>query len=285
MSLEQLLGSVAVVTAIMTAVAASLIVGTQRLRSLATDWRPRVRDCGPYVLLLAVVLAVSSQVRSAALEVSWLVGIELTNTIYAIEGNLVPWLQTFESSPLTAYFSFHYVYGYVFLLVFPLVAYLALDDREPFRTACLAYAFNYGLGLVLYVLVVAYGPRNLLPSVDSLLYTTWPESQLLTTKVNTNTNVFPSLHSSLATTVVILAYRTRRTYPLWLFVSAGMAASVVVATLYLGIHWGIDGVAGIALAIVSVAAARRYDPVRWAIDRDVARPVWEFLRRVRNVFV
>jgi membrane-associated phospholipid phosphatase len=147
----------------------------------------------------------------------------------------------------------------------------------------LAYTFNYAFGLVLYVLFVAYGPRNLLPgAVDSLLYTSWPEAKLLTTQMNTNTNVFPSLHTSLSTTVVLLAHQTRRTYPVWYFLSTGIAGSIVLATLYLGIHWGTDALAGVVLALASVVAARRYDPVRTISARFETDRAKRVLGRMRE---
>jgi membrane-associated phospholipid phosphatase len=262
MTLTSVLASVVVVTIGLTLVGALVIIGPAQLRTLWATRGNRLRAAFPYVALLAGVLLVNSQARSAVREFSWTIGIELTMAIYALEGDFVPWLQSHATPPVTAYLSFQYIYGYIFLLVFPLLAYIALDDREPFRMLSLAYTYNYAIGLVLYVLVIAYGPRNLLPgAVESLLYTTWPSSQLLTTQMNTNTNVFPSLHTSLATTVVLLAYQTRSVYPSWFYLSAAIASSVILATLYLGIHWGLDALAGVVLAIVSVAAAGRFDPV------------------------
>jgi membrane-associated phospholipid phosphatase len=155
-----------------------------------------------------------------------------------------------------------YVYGYVFVLTFPLLAYFALDDMQFLRETCVAYTLNYAIGLLWYVAFIAYGPRNLMPDiVEPLLYTSWPEAKMLTTRVNTNTNVFPSLHSSLAATVLLLAYRSREHYPAWLLLAAVFSGSIVVSTMYLGIHWGIDVVAGAVLAVISVRVATNVDEV------------------------
>jgi len=268
MTLVSILTKVVLVVGTLVAVAALAIVGPQRLAALRREWLARLRGALPYALVLAGVLLANSRFRTFAEDLSWIVGVEITATIYAIEGDLVPWIQSVASPSLTAFFSAAYVYGYVFVLVFPLVAYLALEDPRPFRETCLAYAYNYGIGLLLYVLFIAYGPRNLLPEmVESLMYTTWPESQLLTSQVNTNTNVFPSLHASLSTTVVLLAYRTRRTYQRWLSLSAGLAVAIMLSTLYLGIHWGLDVLGGIGLGAASVAVAVRTDPVAWGRER------------------
>ena len=93
--------------------------------------------------------------------------------------------------------------------------------------------------------------------VQSLLYDALPRFQLLTSQINTNTNVFPSLHTSLSATVALLAVRTRDIYPRWLPVAAVLATLVALATMYLGIHWAIDVVAGLVLATGAVAVASR----------------------------
>jgi len=151
------------------------------------------------------------------------------------------------------------VYGYVYLLVFPLLAYAVLDDSRPLEQLAVAYSVNYALGLVCYVLFVAYGPRNLLgDTVESFLYTHHPQFQFLTSEVNSNTNVFPSLHTSLSATVIGVAYDTRDHYPRWLPIATVLGLTIIGATMYLGIHWGIDVLAGLALAAIAVAIGRHY---------------------------
>lgn len=256
--LVALLASIALVVLGLVAVGVATIVGGGRVRRSRAFYRERLREIAPYTVVLAVILVVNSLTRGLVPEVAWIIGWNITGPIYAVEGTLVARLQGLATPPLTAYFAFAYVYGYVFLLVFPLVAYGVLEAARPLRELVVAYALNYALGLVCYALFVSYGPRNLMPDlVDSLLYTAYPQVQLLTARVNTNTNVFPSLHASLSITVALLAYRTRHVYPRWTYAAAILAASVALSTMYLGIHWVIDVVGGAALAVLSVAVATR----------------------------
>ncbi|RDI69804.1 phosphatase PAP2 family protein [Halopelagius longus] len=240
------------------AVALVVVVGPARLRSASDTVRSNLRTVARTVGALFVVLAANGVVRDVGLEVSWLIGVNITGYIHAVEGEFVAVLQSFATPALTAYFGFVYVFGYVFLLTFPLAAYLLHDDPRSLYEHLVAYIVNYGVGLVCYVVFIAYGPRNFMPElVESLLYTTWPEAQLLTTEVNRNTNVFPSLHTSLSVTVALLAYRFRHVYPRWYPISVALAASISVSTMYLGIHWATDVVAGLAVAGLSVSVARR----------------------------
>ncbi|WP_336002012.1 phosphatase PAP2 family protein [Halorientalis halophila] len=264
------------VVAVMLVAASLIVVGPRRLRATWTDGRQRIRETGPAMAVLAVVLLLNSVVRDVSNDVSQLVGVRITSTIFAIEGTFVAEVQSLAAPPLTGYFSFVYVYGYAFLMIFPVVAYLALEDQRPMRELVVAYILNYGIGLICYLAFIAYGPRNFMPDlVEPLLYTNWPRSQLLTSEINRNTNVFPSLHTSLSVTVALLAYRTRDAYPAWLPVATIGAASVAASTMYLGIHWGVDVVAGTLLAVFCVVAARRIrlfsdrhdDAVRERFDR------------------
>ena len=256
--LAHVLGQVIAVIALMLVVGLIVVVGRDRLGETRLEYRSRLRAVAPIALVLATTLALNGVVRGVFYDLSWTVGWEATWTIYELEGQFIVWIQSLATPPVTAYFSFMYVYGYVFLLVFPIVAYFALADTGPLRLLFASYTFNYVLGLVCYTLVIAYGPRNVMPElVSSLLYETYPHYQHLTRQVNRNVNVFPSLHTSLAATAAILAYRTRDTYPRWTPIATVLAVSVAVSTMYLGIHWAVDVVAGVALASASVVLADR----------------------------
>jgi membrane-associated phospholipid phosphatase len=207
--------------------------------------------------VLIAVLVLNSAVRDYAQQVSLLIGWNITPTIEAIEGDFVTIIQSFQTELLTAYFSYIYVYGYVFLLVFPVLAYIALSDRKPFQRLIVAYSLNYFIGLALYVVFIAYGPRNV-EIAQNLLYDTNAQYQFLTSEVNVSTNVFPSLHTSLSATVAGFAYRTRDSYPIWLVLGSVIAVSIIISTMYLGIHWGTDVVAGLGLAALSIYLAERY---------------------------
>jgi membrane-associated phospholipid phosphatase len=241
-------------------VAGAAIVGPHRLARLRTELAPRLWSVRRPLVALGAVLLASAVGRSALQTVSELFGLRLTGLIYAIEGNFVAWVQaTFVTPELTVYFSGIYVYGYVFLLVFPFVAYLALPDTTTLKRLIVAYGLNYSIGLVVYTVVYAHGPRNLMPDmVTSLLFTYNPDFMALTSEVNEAANVFPSLHTSLSVTVATFAVLTREEYPRWTPVALWLATSVVIATMYLGIHWLTDVIGGIVLALGCVYLSYRF---------------------------
>ncbi len=254
--LVQVLLQIAVAVTVLTILGVALFAGRQRVVRTVREWRGRVKSVVPIVVVLATVLWLNGFARELVPEVSWMIRWEFTEPIYDIEGQFILWLQGQATPELTAYFSFIYIYGYVFMLVFPVVAYFLLSNTRPLRELLAAYTFNYTIGLLCYILIIAYGPRNVMPElVQGLLYDTYPQYQQLTRQVNRNTNVFPSLHTSLSATVALMAYRTRDVYGGWFWVALVLAISVAISTMYLGIHWAIDVAAGLGLAWLSVALA------------------------------
>ncbi|QFU81751.1 phosphatase PAP2 family protein [Natronorubrum aibiense] len=277
--LGRLLVEVASVVSILLAVFIPLCIGRNRLRTTWKEWRVRLYKSAPVAAVVIVALLINRVARQHLPDFSWAIGWNLTPTFYAIEGEAIIWFQSFANPAITQYFSFIYVYGYAFMLIFPVIAYFALSDTRPLRELLSAYAFNYLIGLVLYLLVIAYGPRNVIPDmIQTVLYDFQPQYQSLTREVNHNTNVFPSLHTSLSATVALFAYRTRQEYPIWFGVAVLLAVSVAISTMYLGIHWAIDVSAGVALAILSVVAS----------DRLVGHPIFseiidEYVTQFRTV--
>jgi len=250
-------------------------VGRERLFATVGDLRTRLTSIAPYVLLVLVVLLVNKGTQVFVVELSWALtttfGYNLTTWIYGVEGAFVPVFQSMMPTYALIYFSFIYVVGYVFLLVFPLLAYLALPSLRRLKELLVAYGVNYVVGVLCYALFVAYGPRNVMPdAVDQPLFELFPEVFLLTSAVNTNTNVFPSLHTSLAVTVVLFAWYTHEEYPRWTPIATVVGASVVLATMALGIHWLVDVLAGVVLAVVAVSASSplvdRFE--RWTARRQ-----------------
>ncbi len=259
----EVLTRVVTVVAIMLPIAVLLFVGRQRLATTRREWRSRLRTEAPVIAILLVVLGFNRVMRQAGPAISQEIGFHMTSTFYQVEGEFILVFQRIASAEMTAYFSAIYVYGYAFLLVFPVVAYFALSETRTFRRLLTAYSLNYAIGVVLYILVIAYGPRNMMPEllIETNLYDNSPEYQHLTREVNRNVNVFPSLHTSLAATAAIYAFRTREQYRAWFPIAVVLAISVIISTMYLGIHWAIDVVAGLLLAGAAV----------WIADRLVAR--------------
>ena len=265
--LTEVLTRLAVVLGILLPVSIALFIGRERLETTLSEWRSRLRISGPVLVVLGIALIINRIMRRSEPNV----GFHMTSTIRDIEGEFILIFQEVATPELTTYFSWIYVYGYAYLLIFPAVAYFLLSDTRMFRRLLTAYTLNYGLGLMLYLLVIAYGPRNIYAGeLDTILYDYNYQYEHLTQEVNRNTNVFPSLHTSLSATVGIFAYLSRGEYLRWFPVAVVLAVSVIISTMYLGIHWAIDVVAGIVLAALCVWLS---DVLvgRWSLSTSIGR--------------
>lgn len=255
----------ALIVLTMLVTATLVIVGPRRIVAAFGDFRWRLEVAALPLAVLASVLVLRWGTADILPRLSErVVGVRITGYLFELERSLfgenpVAVLQSFQTPELTSYFVFIYIYGYAFLLLFPFLAYFALDEMDELSTLIVAYTANYAIGLVCYVLFIAYGPRNHdARFFEGLLYNAFPEAGYLTYTVNESTNVFPSLHTSMAVTVFLLAIVSRKQYPLWVPVSGVLAISVVLSTMYLGIHWFSDVVAGTILAAVSVYIGVNY---------------------------
>ncbi|MBP1921360.1 membrane-associated phospholipid phosphatase [Halorubrum alkaliphilum] len=268
MSLLLTAGLVAVVLAVTATSLAALLVlcvdGEQRRRVL-TDrhhLRSRLRAIAPYVALLAAILVVNKGLQTYIVAFSYQYGIDPTALFHSIEGNAVAAIQALFPEWGTVYFAGVYVFGYAVLLTFPLLAYLFASSTRPLETLVAAYGINYAVAIVCYAVVRAYGPRTYHQRSESAttvshgLIELFPEIVYLTSLVNSQTNVFPSLHTSLSVTVLVVAGMTHAEFPRWTPVAFVLATSIVLATMALGIHWMVDVAAGILLAAGSVLGAR-----------------------------
>jgi len=235
---------------------AAAIVDHRRFARLHVRLPRRLRESASYVVVLVGVLLAGSVAREVAADLSWVIGLNITAFIQSAEQGTVALIQSVATPPATAYFSFVYVFGYPLLTVFPVLLYAVVEESRPFRELVIAFVLNDVFGVFGYVLFVSYGPRNT-AIAEQLLYTTYPQAQFLTAAVNANSNVFPSLHTSISVTVAYMAWRTRHSAPRWWYLAAPMAASIAFATMYLGIHWVLDVVAGTALGVGCVRLAVR----------------------------
>ncbi|SNZ12249.1 PAP2 superfamily protein [Natronoarchaeum philippinense] len=273
MILLQILAVVAAVAGVILGALLVGCVGVDRLSAILrspAERKRRFREIVPYLGGLVAVLLINKGLLQYSLKASRLVGWKATGQIYELEGEFVAWIQDLFPDAALLYFAGIYVFGYVVLLVFPLVAYFVADQLRHLKVLLTAYAINYGVGVICYTLFVAYGPRNMMPTaVAQPMYTQFPEVMYLTAMINYSSNVFPSLHTSMSLTAMVLALMSREEYPAWTPIATVLGISVMIATMHLGIHWLTDVIAGIVLGAVAVYAADRI--VAWTEQRLVER--------------
>lgn len=234
-----------------------LCLDREKLRRTVGEYDYRLREVAPYLGVAALFFLTKRATHGYSVKLSHALDWDITAELYAVEGEFVAHLQRIDPPAMLEFFSIMYMFGFPFLLVTAPILYFALPSQRHLKELLIAYVLNYVIGAICYTLFIAYGPRNHLSTVEGLMYDFYPQTQDMTSAVSANTDVFPSLHTSLAVVVLLFAWRSRREYPRWFPLAAFVVSSVVFSTMYLGIHWLTDVVAGLVLGVGSVYAAER----------------------------
>jgi membrane-associated phospholipid phosphatase len=172
-------------------------------------------------------------------------------------GNLSLRLEPFMSPPATELASLCYDLFFVYLFA-SLLRYL----RAPLAEAQAFYAglFTlYGIGFLGYTLLPAQGPYAAMAGAFTRPVAGYALTDLLLAAYPLGTNgadVFPSLHCAVSAYILGFdASRHPRRFRWWLLPVLGLWLS----TVYLRFHYGVDVLAGLALAVPSLAVALRLD--------------------------
>jgi len=273
MSLATVIAIVGVVVLSSLATTCALCIDRKRFRREFASLDETLYEVFPYLAVIGTVLMFKGVVHEPSVQFSRALNWDITAEIYAIEGLFVAYVQDLTPEVLVPVFSGFYMFGFTYLLIAPILVYFLTSTVRPLKELLVAYSLNYLVGITLYTLFVAYGPRLYLGSrVEGSMYALFPETQTLTQAVSANTNVFPSLHASLSIIVLLFAWQTRDRHSRWLAIASVVATSVVLSTMILGIHWLTDVVAGVVLAVVCVLGA---DRIVSAIDGEEHRPAFD----------
>lgn len=160
---------------------------------------------------------------------------------------------------LWAWFSFFY-YLYIALCAFNAIPGLLGEPTKAQREKLTAFGLAVVIGHLLYLFVPGAGPYAIVDFVnappDGLI---WGLIQETVRENGALYDIFPSLHTAIPTAFALHAYRHRaeRFYRRLAPFLAFCAVNIVVSTMYLRWHYGIDVIAGLILAVVVDALSRR----------------------------
>lgn len=257
MSLGHMILTIASVVCIGLVATCALCLDSTSLRRTAADYDHRLADVAPYIGVTALFFLAKRATHGYSLRLSHELDWDITAELYAVEGLFVAHFQDLVPDALLGFFSAMYMFGFPYLLVTAPLLYFLLPARRHLKELLVAYVLNYLIGSIFYTLFIAYGPRVHLSAVDGLMYQSYPQTQTVTSTISSNTNVFPSLHTSLSIVVLLFAWRSRGISRRWFSIASFVATTVILSTMILGIHWLVDVVAGVGLGVWTVLAASR----------------------------
>jgi len=195
------------------------------------------------------------------------------------------WLAQFNTRPVIEWFSFFY-YGYFYVLAAMVLPGLFLERGRRQRKLLGGAMVVCAVGHVTYTLVPGLGPYAHLAFEQELhgglFYSLVWET---VDRAGAMLDIFPSLHTAYPVFFSLFAFTERRHMPykvVWPLI-AFFSANMVIATMLLRWHWGIDVMAGLALAYGALRVGTLL--AQWEGERgtgeDDRQPVWEPLFRRR----
>ena len=240
----------------------------------------RIRGAIPAMLVLSVTTIAAGLQGGFERQVQAWHQLDFTHWAWAIEGNLV---ERFQDAARTPFFDYLFVSVYTagsFLFYFvPFFILVAMGRGHNAMRIAATMAIIWAVGIVFYfffpvseVWMTASAPYKY-THVENVLFEHVPSARTSEQYALATNNNFPSLHVALTSGIATALWLGRER---WLAIPGTMiAVGVAIATMYLGIHWLVDVIAGIALAFAAAWLSHQ----RIATEKRVGPPAWMRFRR------
>lgn len=194
--------------------------------------------------------------------------LEMTGFVYALEGDMVLWVQQFfEAEWLTVSLTHLYVSGYLMVVYTSIVYFCYFNDRHMADRISLTVFFIYALTVPFYLFFNVRVTGDHIPAMETLAYDLTPEINDWFERIDPFTNGMPSLHIGIPFGVWLCLVRWDEDnrwvkYRRFIFGYMVLTAFTIV---YLGIHWFVDIIGGMFVAAVAIKLTQRYNTAVWAV--------------------
>ncbi len=239
---------------------------------------------GPFFVCASLVYMLVQSQSSIVNALGIRVNADYTEYLVMIEGDIVSHFQSFATPLLTYFNSFVYLMIFSFLMVFTFIILIYTRNLHALEEFTIAFIIIYLIAFPFYIFVPVTVTGHALPNVSPILYELSPIIDQGVRVVDPFLdNDFPSLHAALsimALMVVVLRTNLER-YKVF---SAISTFAILFSTLYLGIHWITDLVAGALLAMVSYYIATRYREHIFGMAHRILVALEERLKIMDSIF-
>ena len=195
-------------------------------------------------------------------------GLDMTPYIYAIEGDLVVLFQNaFRAAWLDVFMTHFYIAGFMFITYASIFYVTYFDDRWMADRVALCVAWVYLLAIPFYLFFNVRVTGFYIEDMDAIAYTLNPEIEDWFRRIDAFTNCMPSLHIAVPF-AIWLTFRKHDHDGRWnrfQNMTLGYIILTAFAIIYLGIHWFVDIIGGMILAMFAVSLMEKTND-----------PVWKF---------
>ncbi len=202
--------------------------------------------------------------------------LDMTFLVYAIEGDSVLWVQEgLRSEFLDVFMTHFYVMGFMTATFASFVYPIYFDDRYMADRVSLSMFWVYILAIPFYLFLNVKVTGNYVEGMETIAYDLTPEIHNWFSRIDPFTNGMPSLHIGLPFAIWLSMHRWDedgrwKRFRIFLIIFIGLTS---ISIVYLGIHWFVDIIGGMIIAILAVnTTARTHEPIwRFADERLFTR--------------
>ena len=191
------------------------------------------------------------------IEQTFSASMDYTKWAFHIEGQFAKSVQEMFNHPIvTEVLVFFYIIVFQSVLIASLAVYLLNYNKPLMYATCIAIMLNYGLAIPFYLFVPIHEVWTYpAAETDFLLLNAFPAFEKVYRPLSGINNCFPSLHTSISLTIMLLSYRSGNKR--WMMITTISACIILFSVVYLGIHWLLDMLAGMVLAFLATTLGLR----------------------------
>ena len=217
--------------------------------------------------------------------------LDMTPYVYAIEGDIVLWVQQeLRNAALDQMLTHFYVMGFMTATFASFLYPIYFDDRHMADRVSLSMFWVYIIAIPFFLFFNVGVTGDHIPSMQTIAYDLTPEIHNWFTRIDPFSNGMPSLHIGLPFAIWLTMQRWDEdgrweNYRNFLIVFMLVTAFSII---YLGIHWIVDIIGGMAVAILAVElTAKTHSPI-WKVaderlfSRRLARAIADPSKSLRG---
>ena len=194
--------------------------------------------------------------------------LDMTPYVYAIEGDIVLWVQQeLRNAALDQMLTHFYVMGFMTATFASFLYPIYFDDRHMADRVSLSMFWVYIIAIPFFLFFNVGVTGDHIPAMQTIAYDLTPEIHNWFTRIDPFSNGMPSLHIGLPFAIWLTMQRWDEdgrwvNYRNFLIVFMLVTAFSII---YLGIHWIVDIIGGMAVAILAVElTAKTHSPI-WRV--------------------
>ena len=217
--------------------------------------------------------------------------LDMTPYVYAIEGDIVLWVQQeLRNATLDQMLTHFYVMGFMTATFASFLYPIYFDDRHMADRVSLSMFWVYIIAIPFFLFFNVGVTGDHIPNMQTIAYDLTPEIHNWFTRIDPFSNGMPSLHIGLPFAIWLTMQRWDEDGR-WANYRNFLIAFMLVTAfsiIYLGIHWIVDIIGGMAVAILAVElTAKTHSPI-WKVaderlfSRRLARAIADPSKSLRG---